>query len=155
MAARIAQHPLEKRLRPGRYAEGSQRSQFCLRGSAAHQRSLSEGPHNHHADAKVGGKGQYLALYFALQGVIGYLDGRYAPRLHDLTQFTKGRTAVVPGTNSTDLPSLLQLLQQSQVLTPVYQVMDLIEINAIGEERQGALHLCLTLRSRRGPDLRG
>src|SRR4051812_31868275 len=155
VAAGVAQHPLEQRLRPGLDAERAQRLEVAVARRARDEAApAAERAHDDDAEPELVGERQDLALDLALVRVVGDLDRRYPPAAHDARKLAERRRAVVRRTDRDDGAAVAGVLEQRQALLPVNEVVDLVQVDATAVPAERALHLALGLGVVGRPDLR-
>jgi hypothetical protein len=90
--------------------------------------SFTERAHDNDTEAEIRSELEDDPLHLPLRRVIWNLDGRDATRLHDFTQLSKRRRAVVRRPDRRNLSRFFQVLQHRKMISPVHQVMDLVEV---------------------------
>ena len=76
MTPRVAQRPLEQRLRPGRHAKRPQWLEIAIGRLVPQQRALAEGTHDDDPKPEGARLRQNHLLGYELDGVVRNLDGR-------------------------------------------------------------------------------
>ena len=142
VAARVAEHPLQQRLRPGRHAERRERRE---RGRGGTRRSSAPSPNGRITmtpSPRSAASGRISRFDLALERVVGDLNRGDRARLHDLSQLAERGRLVMRRADGADTPPPCSSSSKRELLTPGHQVVDLIQVDAVVVEpsaRRGLL----------------